>query len=203
MRRWANWCGCARSAVAAWRSCPRKHSRTCSPAWPRKCPRCWAWPTRSAPSEAPARRRRPRWKHSWLAGASDWRCCDFPVLSLRSAASHAVTAQSIAKRGIVVVRLLLEKDQVRVPSWVSDLESFRRWADADDFPDKGNIWFLKGEVWVDMSKGQLFTHALVKTETGFGLTGLVKADAMGIYIVDGVLFANEAADLATKPDGIF
>jgi hypothetical protein len=44
-----------------------------------------------------------------------------------------------------VVHLILEKEQIRVPTWVVDLESFRRWADADDFPEKGNIWFLKGE----------------------------------------------------------
>jgi hypothetical protein len=32
-----------------------------------------------------------------------------------------------------------EPVEVRVPGWVVDLESFRRWADADDFPEKGRL----------------------------------------------------------------
>lgn len=41
---------------------------------------------------------------------------------------------------------------VSIPTWVVDLESFRRWCDADDFPEHGRVWYLKGEVWIDMSK---------------------------------------------------
>ena len=48
-----------------------------------------------------------------------------------------------------------------VPNWVNDLESFRRWTDADDFPPKGNIERFNGEVWVDMEQGAVFTHVLV------------------------------------------
>lgn len=63
-----------------------------------------------------------------------------------------------------MVTFLNESVRVSVPDWVVDLESFRRWADADDFPETGRIWFLQGEVWVDMSKEQIFTHVGVKTE---------------------------------------
>jgi len=34
-------------------------------------------------------------------------------------------------------------NEVSVPSWVVDLESFRRWADADDFPDHARIWAVR------------------------------------------------------------
>src|SRR2546427_408973 len=46
-----------------------------------------------------------------------------------------------------MVTFIDESNQVSVPSWVTDLASFRAWADADDFPEEGRIWYLKGEVW--------------------------------------------------------
>jgi Uma2 family endonuclease len=102
-----------------------------------------------------------------------------------------------------MITILSESDQVQVPTWVVDLESFRRWADADDFPEKGRIWFLKGEVWVDMSKEQVFTHVLVKTKIAYTLTGLAEAGQLGMYLVDGALLSSELADISGKPDGIF
>jgi len=103
----------------------------------------------------------------------------------------------------LMVTVVNESSQVRVPDWVVDLASFRRWADADDFPEKGNIWFLNGEVWVDMSKEQVFTHLAVKNEYAFVLTGLAKAGRMGMYLPDGLFLSNEDAEIAGKPDGTF
>jgi Uma2 family endonuclease len=102
-----------------------------------------------------------------------------------------------------MVHVLLDRDQVCVPAWVTDLESFRRWSDSDDFPEKGKISYLKGEVWVDMSKEQIFTHALVKSEVGYALTGVAKKSGPGMYIVDGAFVTNRTANIATKPDGVF
>jgi Uma2 family endonuclease len=92
---------------------------------------------------------------------------------------------------------------VSVPSWVVDLESFRRWADADDFPDDGRAWYLKGEVWIDMSKEQIFTHLAVKREFFYVLTGLVKAENLGLFLPDGLLLSNAEADISGKPDATF
>jgi Uma2 family endonuclease len=102
-----------------------------------------------------------------------------------------------------MVTVVTETDQVRVPSWVVDLESFRRWADADDFPEAGRVWFLKGEVWLDMSKEQVLSHVLVKTKIAYTLTGLVEAGQLGMYLGDGALLSNELADISGKPDGMF
>src|SRR2546427_6594037 len=87
------------------------------------------------------------------------------------------------------VTFVYESDQVTVPSWVVDLDSFRRWADADDFPEFGRIWYLKGQVWIDMSKEQIFTHVLVKGEFNRSLGGLVKAEESGLVFPD-VLFLS-------------
>jgi Uma2 family endonuclease len=92
---------------------------------------------------------------------------------------------------------------VSVPSWVVDLESFRRWADADDFPEGSGIWFLQGEVWIDMSKEQIFTHVLVKTEITIVLGNLVKTEQLGLFLADGVLLSNVDADISGVPDATF
>jgi Uma2 family endonuclease len=102
-----------------------------------------------------------------------------------------------------MIRVLNESDEVTIPEWVTDLESFRRWADADDFPAKGRIWFLNGEVWVDMSKEQVFTHVGVKTEINAVLAHLVKAERLGRYWADGVFLSNVTAEFAGIPDGTF
>jgi len=96
-----------------------------------------------------------------------------------------------------------ESEAVDIPDWVNDLESFRRWADADDFPEKGQIWFLKGNVWVDMSKEQIFTHVSVKGKFAIVVGGLVEAGGLGEYLPDGALLSNEEADISGKPDGLF
>jgi Uma2 family endonuclease len=102
-----------------------------------------------------------------------------------------------------MVTFLNESLKVSIPDWVVDLESFRRWADADDFPEDGRVWFLKGEVYVDMSKEQVFTHGLVKTEIAGVLSPLAKAERRGFFLTDGVLLSNADADLSTNPDGTF
>jgi Uma2 family endonuclease len=102
-----------------------------------------------------------------------------------------------------MVTFVNESDRVSVPEWVVDLESFRRWADADDFPETGRIWYLQGEVWVDMSSEQLFSHLAVKNEFNMVIGGLVKAGKLGLYFPDGLFFSNVHADIAGNPDATF
>jgi Uma2 family endonuclease len=102
-----------------------------------------------------------------------------------------------------MVTLVIESDQVSVPSWVKDLETFRRWADSDDFPENGRICFLDGEVWIDMSKEQIFTHLAVKSEFNIVVGGLVKAGQLGFYIPDGLMLSNVDVGFAAKPDATF
>jgi Uma2 family endonuclease len=102
-----------------------------------------------------------------------------------------------------MIRVLLDEEQVQVPDWVVDLESFRRWCDDDAFPEKGRISFLKGEVWVDMSMEQLFDHNEVRSEFTAALHGLVKANGMGRHFSHGAYLSNVDADVSTSPDGMF
>lgn len=96
-----------------------------------------------------------------------------------------------------------EPDQVIIPKWVKDLASFRQWTDREDFPETGRICYLNGEVWVDMSKEQLFTHLAVKNEFNIVLGTLVKTLQTGLYFPDGARLSNVDADLAVVPDALF
>jgi Uma2 family endonuclease len=102
-----------------------------------------------------------------------------------------------------MVTYVYEDEQISVPSSVVDLESFRRWADSNEFPENGRIWWLKGEVWVDMSKEQIFSHVLVKTELAIVLGMLVKTGQLGLFLTDGAFLSNIDADIAGIPDAVF
>lgn len=97
----------------------------------------------------------------------------------------------------------LYSDSVHVPDWVHDLESFRGWILSDESPEKVPLFFLAGEVWIDMSKEQFFSHNQLKQEFFQVLGGLVKRERLGTFCPDGMLLSNEEADLSGNPDGMF
>ncbi len=99
--------------------------------------------------------------------------------------------------------IVLYEDSVVIPDGISDLEAFRHWAHSEDFPDAGRICFLHGELWIDMSKEQVFTHNQLKQEFNLVLGGLVKASRLGRFFPDGLLVTNDRAQLACQPDGTF
>jgi hypothetical protein len=41
-----------------------------------------------------------------------------------------------------MVTFVIESDRVSVPEWVTDLASFRRWAESEDYPETGRICYL-------------------------------------------------------------
>jgi hypothetical protein len=96
-----------------------------------------------------------------------------------------------------------EADQVSVPTWVVDLAAFRRWVESDDVLEKLHVWYLKGEVWIDMSKQQLFSRLAIKNEMGYVLTGIIKSGELGMLFPDGLFFANIEADIGGNPDATF
>ncbi len=101
-----------------------------------------------------------------------------------------------------MVPIVLEED-ARIPAGIVDLESFRRWARSDDFPEHGWFSYLGGEVWVDLSMEQLFTHNLVKTRFTVVVGALVEEAKRGYFFSDRAFLANPDADLATEADGVF
>jgi Uma2 family endonuclease len=94
-------------------------------------------------------------------------------------------------------------NMVRIPDWVADLEAFRRWARSEDFPERGWISYLDGELWVDLSMEQLFTHNQVKTQYTVVLGGISESGQLGYFFIDRVRLSNLEANLSTEPDGLF
>jgi len=92
---------------------------------------------------------------------------------------------------------------LHIPASVADIASFRRWADTEEFPERGNIWWLCGEVWADMSKEQIFTHVALKGAIFGVLFWLVRTSKPGLILPDGAFLTNLPADIAGKPDAMF
>jgi Uma2 family endonuclease len=93
------------------------------------------------------------------------------------------------------------QDTVRIPT-VGDLESFRAWTRSEDFPERGRYSFLKGELWVDLTPEQLFTHNDVKMEYASVIRGLLRKSRRGRFFGDRTLLTNVDAGLSTEPDGL-
>ena len=99
--------------------------------------------------------------------------------------------------------LITDDVHLDIPVWVTSLATFRRWTDELDFPEKGNIWWLRGEVWADMSQEQIFSHIDVKGEIFFAIKSLLRENDTGRIFTDGLLLTNEAAGLSGNPDATF
>jgi Uma2 family endonuclease len=100
--------------------------------------------------------------------------------------------------------IVVDDQTIHVPASIVDLAGFRRWATSGAIPEKAaRVCYLDGEIWVDMSMEQIFTHNQVRNELGYALTGLIKAERLGRFFPDGVLLTNVEADLSCEPDGIF
>jgi Uma2 family endonuclease len=91
---------------------------------------------------------------------------------------------------------------VRIPGWVSDLASFRRWARSPAFPQHGWIAHLDGELWVDLSMERA-AHNQAKGAINSPLTLITLEEEAGFYFSDRMLLTNADVGLSTEPDGMF
>ena len=97
----------------------------------------------------------------------------------------------------------LDSEILTIPAWIRDLESFRRWASSEEAPEKCPVFYLAGEVWIDMSKEQIFSHVRLKQKFYQVLGLLSERKKLGKFFPDGLLLTNEEADLSGNPDGTF
>src|SRR6266851_1013564 len=95
--------------------------------------------------------------------------------------SNAARLQPRNGRALMSTTLFVDGNSVCIPAWVHDLDSFRHWARSDEFPQTGRICYLNGEVWVDMSKEQIFSHNQVKSEFNVTLGGLIRSNRLGRF----------------------
>ncbi len=107
---------------------------------------------------------------------------------------------SMSQRALVLV---CEKQQpVTVPGWVVDLTSFRRWARSPEFPPQGNLTYLAGTLWVDLTMERVWHNAL-KTEVTGCLWSVLRDRDLGLLYSDKMRLTNLVADLSSEPDLLF
>jgi Uma2 family endonuclease len=92
---------------------------------------------------------------------------------------------------------------VTVPESARTLDGFRQWATSDEFPETGQISYLAGELFIDMSPEAFYSHNQLKTEITAVLQPLVKQRKLGKLCADRLLITNDAANLSTEPDATF
>src|SRR5262249_11377553 len=95
--------------------------------------------------------------------------------------------------------VLFEQD-LRIPAEVFDLPRFRRWCLSAEFPERGRIDFLEGEVHVDMSPENLYFHGRVKTALATGLSVAVKEPDLGAVFLDRTRVVAPDVGLSVEPD---
>jgi hypothetical protein len=56
--------------------------------------------------------------------------------------------RTLEQRKFAMSPIVIE-ETVRILDRIVDLDSFRRWARSDEFPERGRFSFLDGELWID------------------------------------------------------
>ncbi len=95
---------------------------------------------------------------------------------------------------------IIDEENLRIPEDAFTFEGFQRWIDSGEFPETGRIDFLEGDVDVDMSPEDLYTHSAVKTAITLKLGYLVVESDLGDVFVDRTRIRSRFADLSVEPD---
>lgn len=90
---------------------------------------------------------------------------------------------------------------VSLPPTAYTLDGFRAWTQTGEYPERLRAAFIDGEIYLDMSQEEIFTHVDVKTEVTHVLVGLNQEIDLGRFFGDGTQIANKQANLVSQADG--
>lgn len=96
--------------------------------------------------------------------------------------------------------IILPEEGVRIPGDLVDLAAFRRWFQSSDFPGKGRIDWIEGELEVDLSPEELNSHATPKAAIARYLGNHIEENDLGVVVVDSTRLTCTTADLSVEPD---
>jgi Uma2 family endonuclease len=102
-----------------------------------------------------------------------------------------------------MITVMIDESECTIPDSIENKSDFLDWMHSDEAPESGRFWWLQGKVWADTNMEEIFSHVAVKTEYTSVLHGIVKREKSGHYLTDGVLIANDDADISGEPDGLF
>jgi Uma2 family endonuclease len=92
------------------------------------------------------------------------------------------------------------EENPRIPEDAFTYEGFQRWADSKSFPENGRIDYLAGDIDVDMSPEDLYTHSAVKTAISLKLGALIVETDLGDVFIDRARVRSRFAQLSVEPD---
>jgi len=95
---------------------------------------------------------------------------------------------------------IIFEENLRIPEDALSFDGFQRWAESDGFPETGRIDYLEGNVEVDMSPEDLYTHSAVKTAIALKLGTLVVESDLGDVFIDRSRVRSRFAELSVEPD---
>ena len=96
--------------------------------------------------------------------------------------------------------IVIQDDQLRIPGDALSYQGFHRWVDSAVFPETGRIDYLAGDIEVDMSPEDLFTHGTLKTEIVRSLGNVLAAGDLGDVFADSTRVTSRFAGLSAEPD---
>ena len=101
----------------------------------------------------------------------------------------------------VIVDGELDDDEIllHIPADAHTLAGYRRWVLSDAVPEKLKVMFLKGEIYLDMSK-EAINHAVVKSDVARPMLNFFDELDLGNLYINGVLVVNVEADVSNNPD---
>jgi Uma2 family endonuclease len=95
---------------------------------------------------------------------------------------------------------IIFEENLRIPEDALSFDGFQRWAESEGFPETGRIDYLEGNVEVDMSPEDLYTHSAVKTAIALKLGTLVVESDLGDVFIDRSRVRSRFAALSVEPD---
>lgn len=98
---------------------------------------------------------------------------------------------------------IVVNEQVRIPTTVTDFDSFREWCRSDEYPEEGDVFWIGGTIWIEVAAEDLPTHNFVKQEIARCLDNLVRETESGVIIADRMRLVHEGASLSVEPDLMF
>jgi Uma2 family endonuclease len=90
--------------------------------------------------------------------------------------------------------------ELRIPTDAFTQEGFADWVASESFPESGRIDFLAGDVEVEMSPEDLYTHGAVKTAVVLTLGDLIVRTDLGDVFTDSTRVLSRFAQLSVEPD---
>src|SRR5215471_360390 len=95
---------------------------------------------------------------------------------------------------------IIIEGNLRIPANVFSFKGFQDWVASRNFPERGRIDFLAGDVVVDMSSEDLQTHSPVKIGILMTLAGLILGGDRGQVYTGRTRIVCAEAGVSVEPD---